>query len=557
MAEPSQLAELTAWKANHPAPCQVACPIHTDARGYVLLSSVGRFEEAFQVASDGNPLVATCGRACSAPCETACTRGEIDKPIAIRRIKRFLADRHAERRRDVQVEVHPPTGRRIAIVGSGPAGLAAAHDLAVSGHSVTIFEAATRPGGMAILGVPRFRLPGEVMEQDVEAVRRLGVEIRTETRVGQDVGLEELRAAFDAIFVAAGACEANRPPIPGADLERIHLALPWIEEANLGGRPPCGDSVIIIGGGYTAMDVSRTAVRLGASRVAIYYRRTRKEMEVPDEELAETLEEGVGLYFLAAPLRFLSEDGQRVSAVEFIRNELGDLDASGRRRPVPIPGSEFIVEADAVILAIGQKPDISFLGGGLSTNVEDGLLKVDSETLMTGFPGVFAGGDYITGPGTIVEAVAHGRRAAAAIHRYLGFAPPSNGHLGTDVTGLPMARLYEGPQYPRRQPPMPKLDMEARRSELAIEVEEGFDEEMVVTDALRCLYCGLQPQIIVNECILCDACVEVCPPRCIHTISGVSVGADGVPRPGWTESFEAIISYRIDEEACIQCGRCL
>jgi thioredoxin reductase/ferredoxin len=420
-----------------------------------------------------------------------------------------------------------------------------------------MFDGAVRPGGMAILGVPRFRLPADVLEWDLEVVRGLGVEVRTKTQVGQDIGLEEVRAIFDAVFIAAGACESNRPSIPGAELEGIHLALPWIEEASLGGRPVCRDNVIVIGGGYTAMDVSRTAVRLGGRRVAIYYRRTQQEMAVHHEELEETEEEGVGIHFLVSPVRFLSEDGQQVSAVEFSRNKLGDLDASGRRRPVPIRGSEFIVPVDTDVLAVGQRPDISFLDNGLGTHVKDGLLKVNSETLMTEVPGVFAGGDYITGPRTIIEAVADGRQAAAVIHRHLGFpsAPGDNG--GADVTGLPMTRLYEGPQYTRQQPPVPKLDMTARRSEMNVEVERSFDEAAVVTEALRCLYCGLQPQIMVDECILCDACVPVCPVDCIHLISGVSVGDDGVASSLWTESPGTAMSYRIDEEACVQCGRCL
>ncbi len=300
------------WSTCVP-PCQAACPIHTDARGYVMLTSARKFDEAYRVARASNPLLAICGRACSAQCESACLRGDLDSPIAIRRIKRYL-DESFSRRQPHQPQPGFATGRPVAIIGCGPAGLAAAHDLALLGHKVTIFDAARAPGGMAVLGVPRFRLPAAALERDVSLIRGLGVTIRTSTRVGRDIKFSQIKDEFEAVFVATGAFRPNRLEIPSSRLRGVFLPLPWLKRANLGERPDCGKVVVVIGGGYTAMDAARTAVRLGARPVSIFYRRTRQEMEVNDEELEETREEGVAIHFLASPVRLLSGDGRRVSA---------------------------------------------------------------------------------------------------------------------------------------------------------------------------------------------------------------------------------------------------
>ena len=530
-------------------PCQTACPLKTDARGYVILTSVGRFDEAQRVAGASNPLVVTCGRACSAQCEAACRRRELDRPIAIRRIKRFLNDCVGGQQLS-QREKAAPTGKSVAIIGCGPAGLTAAHDLALLGHGVTIFDASSKPGGMAALGVPRFRLPFTELERDISEIRRLGVTVVTGVRVGRDIAFSEVRARFDAVFIAAGAFQPNRLEVPGAHLAGITLALPWLEQANLTGLANCGDRVVVIGGGYTAMDAARTAVRLGTREVSIIYRRTRQEMEVHDDELEETTEEGVAIHYLASPVRFISEDGQSVSGVEFVRNKLGEPDESGRPRPLTIAGSEFVVEGDTVILAVGQKPDLSFIDESLDTRND--VLGV-RDTLKTSAPGVFAGGDYIRGSGTIVEAMADGKRAAASIHRQLGFEAGSNGVRAASLCSVPLDHLYEGVWLSREPPVMPKTDVGQRRRELDVEVEPALDPETAVTEALRCLYCGLQPQISQDECSLCRACLGICAEDCIGLVA--EVGRDGRPAV-WADSAQEAIGFAIDEERCIRCGQC-
>lgn len=531
-------------------PCWAACPLHTDARGYLILTSAGRFEEAYRVAAASNPLPSTCGRACSAQCEAACRRRELDRPVAIRRIKRFLSDRFADQP-PPQRQTMAPTGKSVAIIGCGPAGLTAAHDLALQGHRVTIFDAAGKPGGTAALGVPGFRLPAAELERDIAEIRRLGVNILTATRVGQHIGLSGIRASFDAVFIAAGAFQPNTLEVPGARLHGVLLALPWLHQVNLTGHAACGNRVVVVGGGYTAMDAARTALRMGARHVSIVYRRTRQEMEVHDEELEETVEEGVAIHYLASPVRFLSTDRRSVSSAEFIRNKLGDLDESGRRRPVAIPGSEFVIKADTIIAAVGQRPDVSFADDSLDT--VNGVLEVDPETLQTSAPGLFAGGDYIRGSGTIVDAMADGRRAARSIHRHLGFQAEGDPTRTPSLCPLTLAHLYEGVWLSRKPPLMPKTDIGQRRKQLYVEVEPPLDEDTAVAEALRCLYCGLQPQISPDECSLCRACLGICPTDCIRMLA--QAGGDGRPVV-WTDSAKEAIGFAIDEERCIRCGQC-
>jgi NADPH-dependent glutamate synthase beta subunit-like oxidoreductase/ferredoxin len=530
-------------------PCQAACPLHTDARGYIILTSAGEFEEAHRVAGAENPLLATCGLACSAQCEAACTRRELDRPIAIRRIKRFLNEHLADGTASPR-QMAASTGKSVAIIGCGPAGLAAAHELAFLGHKVTIFDASNTPGGLAALGVPRFRLPFSALEKDITEIRRLGVTITTGVRVGQDIGFSELRAKFDAIFVAAGALQPNGLEIPGANLAGVVLALPWLEQANLTGQAPCGDRVLVVGGGYTAMDAARTAVRLGAGEVSIIYRRTRKEMEVHDEELEDAEAEGVSIQYLASPVSFFSAGGDRVSGAKFVRNELGELDESGRQRPVAIDGSEFTVEADMVILAVGQKPDLTFINGTLDTR--RGILGV-GETLQTSADGVFAGGDCIRGSGTIVQAMADGKRAAASIHSHLGFQVTGNGGGPPSLCSLSLDHLYEGIWLSSNPPELTRTETSRRRQDLDLVAEPNLDEETAVAEALRCLYCGLQPQISREDCTLCRACLAVCPETCIGMIA--EAGNDN-PAVLWTDSPREAVAFAIDEERCIRCGQC-
>lgn len=531
------MEQMAAWKERYPAPCQAACPVHTDVRSYVTLTAQGRFADAYLAARGPNPLAAICGRACSAPCEDVCTRREFDKPLRIRQLKRFLSDRYEST--SVATAQLPPTGLRVAIVGAGPAGLAAAHDLAMLGHSVTIYEASPEAGGMAVLGVPRFRLAHAAIRRDIQAIEDLGVVIKTGVRVGTDVSLDQLRQDNHALFVAAGAMRPNSPNLPGMDLKGVVQALPFLEEANLGGRPACGERVAVIGGGYTAMDAARTAIRLGARKVTVLYRRTRSESEVHDEELEETLHEGVNIEYLVSPVRVVDDGQGRAAGMEFVRNRLGEPDSSGRPRPVAIPGSEFVFEADMVILALGQAPDPENVDAKLAPV----LPQVDDATLMTEVPGVFAGGDFVTGPSTIIEAVAHGSAAAAAIHRYLGetYAPDAR---WPEVEAWQLLPLESA--LPADAPIGGNGGLRLDR-----EVELTLSEDAAMADGLRCLYCGLVPTVIFDACTACQACALVCPVDCIRR---VALDDSGETRP--IESIRDVIVYEITSDACITCGRC-
>ena len=531
--------EFNRWRHQYPAPCQAACPVHTDVRSYVTLTARGRFNEAFTAARDPNPFAAVCGRACSAPCEDVCTRREFDKPVRIRKLKRFLTDRYEAR--GVEKTPTPPTGVAVGVIGAGPAGMTAAHDLAMKGHAVTIYEAANEPGGMTLLGVPRFRLSHDAINRDLASILDLGIELRTGIRVGHDVSLEQLRSDHQAVFIGAGAMRWNDLDVPGVDLPGVIQSLPLLAESNLGGRPKCGKEVAVIGGGYTAVDACRTAIRLGAEKVTMLYRRTRAETEVHDEEMEDTLREGVNIEYLVSPLKMVEGLDGRVAGVRCIRNRLGEPDASGRARPVPIEGTEFVFTADMVILALGQQPDAE----SLDPKVGADLRTTDPDTSMTPEDGVFAGGDFVTGASTIIEAVAGGHAAAESIHRYLHdrYAPDG---------GWPEVERFEIQSIENMMSSATLADAEGEPDlGLDVEAELTMAEREAMADGLRCLYCGLPPSVVFDLCTACQACAIICPEECIHR---VALDDDGSVRP--VEDVRDFAVYEIDQDACIYCGRC-
>ena len=340
--------------------CQEACPVGTNCRGYLNLAAEGRFEEGYILSREPNPVAAMCAYVCSAPCERACRRGDIDRPLAIRAMKRFLVEWHQASGIPDDMPAITPRDTRVAVVGAGPAGIAVARELAVAGHQVTVFDELPYGGGTMLIGVPAFRLPREAIEMDLRLVERLGVQFRYNTRIGRDITFDQLQADFDAVAICAGAMDAVALDVPGGDLEGIQYGVDFMKIANLGQPLTVGQDVVIIGGGYTAMDCSRTSLRHGATNVTIAYRRTRSELVVDEEELGETEREGVRMEFLVSPVEVLGEDG-RVTGVRFVRNRLGEPDATGRRAPVPVPGSEFVVKADTVIPAVSQAADNTFL----------------------------------------------------------------------------------------------------------------------------------------------------------------------------------------------------
>ena len=399
--------------------CQEACPVGTNCRGYLNLAAEGRFEEGYILSREPNPVAAMCSYVCSAPCERACRRGDIDRPLAIRAMKRFLVEWHQASGIPDDMPVITPRDTTVAVVGAGPAGLAVARELAVAGHQVTVYDELPFAGGTMLIGVPAFRLPREAIEMDMRLVEKLGVTFQFDTRIGRDTTFEQLQERFDAIAICAGAMDAVGLDVPGGDLTGIQYGVDFMKKANLGQPLEVGEDVVVVGGGYTAMDCSRTSLRHGAKNVTISYRRTRSELVVDQEELGETEREGVRMEFLTSPIEVLGDAEGNVVGVRMIRNRLGEPDATGRRAPVPVPGTEFTVTAQTVIPAVSQAADNTFLPVEASFEINRGRVRVDPGTYATNVRGVFACGDFVTGPTTLIESAGHGKKCAYAIDRYL------------------------------------------------------------------------------------------------------------------------------------------
>jgi len=474
------------------SPCQHACPLGIDIPGYIELITQERFREALALIEEKNPFPAICGRVCHHPCEAKCRRGEIDEPVAINALKRFVSDNVPNKKR----RISPPSARReekVAIIGSGPAGLTAAHYLARWGYGVTVFEALPWAGGMLRVGIPDYRLPKKILEEEIlAAVKNLGVEIRTNICVGQDLPFERIfPSGYRAVFIATGSHKSRKLGIPGENLKGVFSGLGFLRKMNLGERLDLGEKAVVIGGGNAAVDAARSALRMGVKEVIILYRRTRQEMPAIESEVQATEKEGIEINYLAAPVRILNKDGQ-VCGLECIRMRLGEYDRSGRRRPLPIEGSEFMIEADSIISAVGQSADLSFLPSSLITN-NGGGLSVDPHTLATKQPGIFAGGDLITGPATVVEAIAAGRRAAISINRYLRGeplqrTPKIQKKPLSEIEGEPIPEPVEKPRLP-----MPVLPLKERIKSFQ-EIEQGFSRDMAIEEAKRCLKCHLEQQ---------------------------------------------------------------
>ncbi|MGC8907451.1 MAG: FAD-dependent oxidoreductase [Desulfomonilaceae bacterium] len=484
------------------APCVMACPAHINVQGYVQLIAKGKYKEAVELIYEKLPLPGVLGRVCPHPCEKVCRRGEKDQPISICKLKRFAADQI-----DYSTLSIPEIVRReekVAIVGSGPAGLSAAYYLALKGYGVTIFEASSVLGGWLRLGIPEYRLPKDVLDKEINHILSLGVEVKTNTALGRDFTLEDLsQQGYKATFLGVGCQKGARLGVPGEESEGVIQGVDLLRSVALGQSIPPIKKAAVIGGGNVAIDAARTLLRLGAE-VTILYRRSRQEMPAYDEEVKAALQEGLKIEFLTAPVE-VEASGGKVTGIKCIRMQLGAPDQSGRRRPVPVEGSEFTVAVDAVVPAIGQVIDPAFwdampqLGHTLRNTIE-----FDGVTLATTIPGVFSGGDAATGPATVVEAVAAGREAAESIHRYLN---------GLDqFEGRPW-RMPENPQYP----PIPeemKPERRAQNPELPVserkgfeEVELAFPEDEALREASRCLNCGV--------CSECMECVRACPAQAI------------------------------------------
>ena len=508
------------WRSFKPklgervAPCTNACPVHIDIPSYLLLVEKGKYEEALALIRERSPFPSVCGRACYRFCESKCTRGDIDEPVAIRSLERFVAS-FEPKSKEVLTSAIKPKGKKVAVVGSGPAGLTAAYLLAKMRYQVTVFEKMPVAGGFMYTGILNYRLPKKVLQFEIDLIKKL-VDVRTNTCVGKDITISDLqKQGYGAIFIASGMHGNVKLDVPGEDLEGVLYGTSLIRDVNLGKKVKMGKRVVVIGGGNVAIDSARTALRLGAEDVCVIYRRSEEEMPAKAEEIEHAREEGVKFMFLTAPKRVLCGEKGCVGKLECIKMQLGEPDESGRRRPVPVQGSEFVVDADNVILAIGQTIDPSFAEGS-PLKVQAGKpLAVDPKTLATTVPGIFAGGDVVTGPKSVVEAIAAGRKAAAQIDHYLKGEPfelekelqvvdPKDIDLSKILSLRDMAL--------KARSKMSKLTLE-ERCEGFKEVELGLTKEMALYEADRCLRCG--------TCFGCSECWRFCPDAVICERDGM------------------------------------
>lgn len=617
------LPDLEHWKAQ--VKCQAGCPVATDAGRYVQLIAEGRDEEAFLVARAPNPLASVCGRVCAAPCEDACRRGAIDAPVAIRALKRHVTEGYGVEsiRPDTQAQLQtreiaegnryaghlplafhrtPPTAagsgprRQIAIIGAGPAGLAAAHDLAQLGYGVTIFEAASEPGGMMRFGIPEYRLPRTLLRAEIDRILALGVTLRLDTPLTAGFGLSQLRAlGFDAVFLSVGVSRGRDLQIPGVELDGVVKAVDYLLNVNRGYRLDLGRRVVVIGGGFVAFDAARTALRAGreaeltataadleaesdarlkealdsaraairggATEVTVVSLESLDEMPVlrttqGHEEFEEAAREGIRFITRRGPRRLLG-DG-RLSALE-LRAVSSVFDGDRRFAPRYDDADVITLEADACVLAIGQQADLSFLTSADGVDLTPGgTIRIDPATMATSARGVYAGGDVAFGPRNLIDAVANGKRAAQSIHEFLA---GDGARLETTITIETLATShydmlagYE--QIDREAPPTLALD---RRTGIA-EVETGYDAAAARRQAARCLVCHVQTIYDPEKCVLCNRCVDICPEYCLAIVPFESLDLDPDLRETLTARAEAngfpLAAMVKDDERCIRCGLC-
>ena len=572
------------------APCTLTCPSNVDIQGYLGLVANGKLEEAVELIRRDNPMPAVIGRICPRPCEEKCRRNLVEEPLNINGVKRFVADVEAAAGGMPVRTPSPKIGKKVAVVGGGPAGLSAAWYLSEKGVEVTIFEAMEKAGGMLRYGIPDYRLPPEVLDRTIGEMLSMGAELRTGVALGRDVTLEGLRSQYDAVVLAIGAWKSRGLRIPGEEHPEVLSGIDFLCDVNAGKPVRVGAKVAIIGGGNTAMDAARCSLRLGSSKVTMYYRRTREEMPASDAEIEETLEEGVDIQYLAAPVSIQAE-GKALSSLTLLRMELGEPDASGRRRPVPIDRSEYTVEVDTVISAVGQYADTKLLSGlaGLAGLVDEkGNLKADTMTGATGVPGVFAAGDLLTGTDIAIRAIAGGKHAArAALAFFAGRAyerPREFLSKKSDFREPTPADFTDTPRAPRAAPPA--LAPETRKRNFT-EIEKAFTREQALQEASRCLECGCQdvkdcalklqateydavatrylgevgehpideshPFISrdPSKCVLCGRCVRIClEVQGIGVLGYIYRGFSTVVAPSFGVPFGK-------DTTCISCGQCV
>lgn len=522
-------------------PCSLNCPAGTDCQAYVKQIALGNDREAVRIIKEKLPLPASIGRVCPHPCETACRRQYVEQPISIAYLKYFAADNDLASGNPFRPEVKAPTGKQVAIVGGGPGGLTAAYFLAVAGHSVTVYDAMPKMGGMLRYGIPEYRLPKKVLDREIQEIQDLGVTLKNGVKIGRDISFEEIRKSADATVVAIGAWKSSGVGCPGEDQQGVLGGIDFLREVSLGNAPDIGKKVAVVGGGNTAMDACRTAVRLGAEEVYVVYRRTRNEMPAEDIEIEEAMEEGVTFKFLTNPAEILGENG-RVKAVKLQVMELGEPDASGRRSPVPVEGKFEMLEVDTVIAAIGQKLEPT--GFDSLEMTKKGNISADEATYRTSLEGVFAVGDATNkGASIAIEAIGEANRASQVIDAYLNGREISYRRpfvSEREVTENLKAQLAEKPHAARIK--MPQRSPEERCHDFQ-EINLGFAEADARAEAARCLECGCHDYA---DCklIRCANLYEIHPER-----------LEGEQHPGFVE--EKLVCIERNQRKCILCNLCV
>lgn len=527
------------------APCVQTCPANIDIQTYLRHVADGNYEAALRVIKDRNPFPSACGRVCPHPCESECRRSLVDEPVSINAVKRFVSDWDRNREAPWLPRVAEPTGKRIAIVGSGPSGLSAAYYSAIAGHTVTVFERQDQPGGMMRYGIPEYRLPKATLDQEIGIIEALGVTILSNKALGTQISLEQLKHDFDAVYLAVGSWAATPLHIDGENLDGVERGIDFLRRVVKGDAARMSGTVVVIGGGNTAIDCARTALRMGADKVKLVYRRTREEMPAQAVEVEAALHEGIEMEFLAAPVNITASEAGRKN-LHCIRMELGEPDRSGRRRPVPVEGSNFHIEADAIISAVGQSTDTGFLYNDLPLRLNKwGDVDIDGFSMQTSESKVFAGGDCVTGPATVIEAIAAGRRAAVAIDEFVtnGYIMPSSEDYTCSrgsLEDLPRDEFATFPRLPRAIGA--ELDV-ADRLDGFPEVELTLTEEQASAEASRCLTCGCAKQ---DRCALRDQATS-------HGVT-FSTPLHIRPRTPIVKDHPFIVR---DQNKCISCGLCV
>ena len=531
-------------------PCQAACPAATNIPAYIRALFEGRYDGSYAINHMANLLPGVLGRVCSRPCEDKCRHGEpeLGRPVNICHIKRAAAD--------LRKKTPPPQpgplaslGKKVAVVGAGPAGLAAAHDLATLGVKVTLYEAFEKGGGMLRYGIPEFRLPREVLEEEISYIVRTGAALKTGVKVGIDVSVENLLKEHDAVLLAAGCYRSLRLDVPGEDLPGVYPGLEFMMQVCTGKPPRVGKRALVIGAGFTAFDCARSALRLGAEDVTICLRRTEGDLVVTKDEVIETKTEGVKLASLMLSRKILGKD--RVEGVEFVRTRPGEK--NGKGEIVAIEGSEFVLPADAVIVATGQRPEPLRLAMG--TQAEE-VLKADSNSFASSMKGLYVAGDYLTGPSTVIQAVGMGRRAAERIVRDLTGKPFREKTVRMEETEI-TDRRRAWDYIPRQEMPTVRPVQDRFRTP-SIEVETGLSPDQAQEESKRCYLCYLHYEIDIKRCIYCRYCIDVAPRDCIKLVKEVKTNEAGAIT-GFTETtrWAEVNAVMIDNSRCIRCGECM